>query len=169
MTDRIKQLKSTQGVTMTEMLLALLLIALVMSFIGGGITVLQNAYTKITLRAEAQTLLSTVITAVSSELKNAHNIEQLDGTYWFENTKRGYKMCLYTKDSSKPIYIKAGNEVGQEVPLFSEKIMTSGLEVTLSRIVYDSEQKRFTYTIEIKKGESNVIEQTIKVRPLNGT
>ena len=164
----VQKLKGKQGVTMAEVLLALLLVGLMLLFLGGGTTVLQDAYYKITLRAEAQTLLSTVATSVSEELRNADNIvvnnESERNVISFFSTKRGYDISLINRDNM--IYIKAGStEEEQEVPLSSKKSMTNGLNVRLEDLTY--EDHVLSYTIAIHQNDSNYIEQTIKIRPMN--
>lgn len=161
-------LKSQQGFSVSEMLLAVLLIGLILSFIGGGIAVVKNAYQRITLRAEAQTLLSTVITSVSAELRYADEIEKIEeanqNSNWsFYSTKRGYR--IYFENKNDNIYINT--EVSTAwVPLLTEKTITQGLVPKLLDLKY--EEGVFTYTIKIYYENDVYAEQEINVRPMNG-
>ena len=163
----MKKLKSQQGFSVSEMLMAVLIIALTLSFIGGGITVIKDAYLKITLRAEAQTLLSTVITAVSSEFRNADEIRKIEGdgenNYWsFYSFERGYRMYFENKDNN--IYIKT-EVLSEDVPLLTQKTITNGLVPKLEDLTYENQV--FTYTIKIYYKNEVYAEQEISVRPMN--
>ena len=120
----MKKIQSQKGFSIPEMLMAVLIMTLTLSFIGGGVTVIKDAYLKITIRKEAQILLSTVITAVSKELQCADDVLKLDGYLNFYNIDRGYRMSFENKNNN--IYIRT--EVGdEEKPLITDKIITSGL------------------------------------------
>lgn len=160
----IKKLESRQGFSLSEMLLSMLIIALTVSFIGGGITVLKDAYDRITLRADAQTLLSTVITSVSAELRNADDIENIGGSsHWsFYNPKRGYRM--YLENQNDNIYVKT-EIASKEVPLLTKKLMTNGLVPKVEDVTYENQV--LTYTAKIYYKNEVYEEQTIHVRPVN--
>ena len=61
----MRKLKSDQGFTLVEMVLALFILSLIVTVIGGGVTVVKSAYEKITLQAEAQVLVSTLVSQVT--------------------------------------------------------------------------------------------------------
>lgn len=163
----MKKLKSQQGFSVSEMLMAVLIIVLTLSFIGGGMTVIKDAYLRITLRAEAETLLSTVITSVSYELRNANEIQKVEETgensYWsFYSLERGYRM--YFENQEDNIYIKT--EVSSaEIPLVTDKTITNGLVPRLENLTYENQV--FTYTIKIYYKNEVYAKQEISVRPMN--
>nr|WP_307990996.1 hypothetical protein [uncultured Niameybacter sp.] len=162
-----KKLKSQQGFSVVEMLMAILILILTLSFIGGGVTVIKDAYLKITLRTEAHTLLSTIITAVSNELQSANDVKKIEeareNTYWsFYNLERGYRMHFENKNNN--IYIKT--EVSsEELPLLTEKTITNGLVPKIEDLTYENEV--FTYTIKIYYKNEVYAEQEISIRPIN--
>ena len=162
-----KKLKSQQGFSVVEMLMAILILILTLSFIGGGVTVIKDAYLKITLRTEAHTLLSTIITAVSNELQSANDVKKIEeareNTYWsFYNLERGYRMHFENKNNN--IYIKT--EVSsEELPLLTEKTITNGLVPKIEDLTYENEV--FTYTIKIYHKNEVYAEQEISIRPIN--
>lgn len=163
----MKKLKSQQGFSVSEMLMAVLVIMLTLSFIGGGITVIKDAYIRITLRAEAQTLLSTVITSVSNELRNTSEIQKIEETsgnsYWsFYNFERGYRMYFENKNDN--IYIKT-EVLSEEIPLLTQKTITKGLVPKLEDLTYENQV--FTYTIKIYYKDEVYAEQEISIRPMN--
>lgn len=167
----MKKLKSQHGFSLSEMMLAVLIIALTMGFIGGGITVVKDAYLRITLRAEAQTLLSTAVSAISVELRNADEIQEQisesgESTYWtFYNVQRGYR--IYFENTQKNIYIRTVEDSPSLIPLLTNQTKTNGLVPKIEELKYENQV--FTYVIRIYDQDEEKIyaEQTINVRPMN--
>lgn len=165
----MKKIKSQQGFSLSEMLLAVLIVALTMGFIGGGITVIKDAYFKITLRAEAQTLLSTTVAAISLELRSADEIQEQvseidENTYWsFYNIQRGYR--IYFENINENIYIRTVGNSSSLIPILTEQTKTNGLFPKLEGLKY--EDQVFTYTIKIYYKDEIVAEQEIYIRPMN--
>ncbi|WP_066719374.1 PulJ/GspJ family protein [Clostridium sp. Marseille-P299] len=169
----MKKLKSQDGFSLSEMMLAVLIIALTMGFIGGGITVVKDAYLRITLRAEAQTLLSTAVSAISVELRNADEIQEQisesgESTYWtFYNVQRGYRIYFEPMQETVQdnIYIRTVEDSSSIIPLLTELTKTNGLVPTIKNLEYKDQV--FTYTIIISYKNEIYAEQTINVRPMN--
>lgn len=158
----MKKIQSQKGFSIPEMLMAVLIMTLTLSFIGGGVTVIKDAYLKITIRKEAQILLSTVITAVSRELQYADDIQKADGYWNFYNIERGYRMSFENQNNN--IYIKS--QVGEEEkPLLTDKLITSGLIPKIKDLTYINQV--FTYKIEIYYKDEVLAKQEISVRPMN--
>lgn len=163
----MKKVKSNQGFSVSEMLLAVLIILLTLGVMGGGITVVKDAYQKITLRAEAQTLLSTAIASISTELRNAQEIEKREETgqvsdWSFYSSKRGYR--LYFENQGNNIYMKTGVS-SLELPLLTDKTITNGLVLRIEDLTY--ENQIFTYTVKIYYKDEVYAQQKIVVRPMN--
>ena len=158
----MKKIQSQKGFSIPEMLMAVLIMALTLSFIGGGVTVIKDAYLKITIRKEAQILLSTVITAISKELQYADDVQKSDSYLNFYNIDRGYRMSFENKNNN--IYIRT--EVGDEdKPLLIDKIMTNGLVPKIKDLTYIDQI--FTYKIEIEYKNEVLAQQEISIRPMN--
>ena len=162
----MKRLKSEQGFTVVEMLLALFILSLIMTVIGGGVTVVKSSYEKITLKAEAQVLVSTFVTAINDELRQAEHIEQKESNqeqYWsFYHAKKGYRMYFVNKNNN--IYYKT--EISsKERPLVSDKAITNGLSPQIEDLTYENHV--FTYTLRIYYDGEVYEEQEISIRPLN--
>lgn len=162
-----KKLKSQQGFSVVEMLMAIFILILTLSFIGGGVTVIKDAYLRITLRTEAHTLLSTIITAVSNELQSANDVKKIEktseNTYWsFYNLERGYRMYFENKNNN--IYIKT-EVLSEELPLLTEKTITNGLVPKIEDLTYENQV--FTYIIKIYYKNEVYAEQEISIRPIN--
>lgn len=162
-----KKLKSQQGFSVVEMLMAIFILILTLSFIGGGVTVIKDAYLRITLRTEAHTLLSTIITAVSNELQSANDVKKIEeaseNTYWsFYNLERGYRMYFENKNNN--IYIKT-EVLSEELPLLTQKTITNGLVPKIEDLTYENQV--FTYIIKIYYKNEVYAEQEISIRPIN--
>ena len=165
-----KKIKTQQGFSVVEMLMAVLILGLTLSFIGGGVTVIKDAYLKITLRTEAQTLLSTLITAVSNELQSAKDVDE-SAPLSFYSVERGYRIYFENKDEN--IYIKTkvlSQEeplVTQEEPIVTQKTITNGLVPKIENLTYNYNNQVFACTIKIYYKNEVYATQEISVRPIN--
>lgn len=162
----INKLKSSRGVSLSEMLLAMLILSLTISFISGGVMVIKHAYDTITLRAEARTLLSTTILSVTSELQQGANVaeETVDGTrrLSFYSYKHGCRVFLENKESNIYMITVAGQ---QELPLLTNKTITKGFVPMVEDITYDNQV--FSYTLAIYYRGEVYETQQIYVRPIH--
>ena len=70
----INKRNNRKGFSLTELLVAVLILSMVSAVVAGGIPVAKNAYEKITVTANAQVMLSTAISALRNELCTA-NVE----------------------------------------------------------------------------------------------
>ena len=158
--------------------MTVLVIALVTSVIGGGVMVVKNAYTKVTLKAEAETLRSTALTAVINELRYAQNInpEEPDPAdpdkktvLAFDSPSRGYRIYLPVNPEGTSNEITVCSMVnGTQVPLLTEKTQTDALVPTLEVLSYNSEEKTFTLNIAIKYKNTVFIQgDDITINPIN--
>ena len=77
--------QKTAGFTLAETLVAVLIISLVTVIVAGGITVLRDTYQKITLKANAETAVSTTLTAVGDTLRFARPVSGGGGMQGGEN------------------------------------------------------------------------------------
>ena len=85
------RIKSKKGATLSEMMLALLILVLVSVVVAQGIPAVRNAYNKVTSRANAEVLASTTLSVIQSELSVASNVETAsdDRVLAFENPSTG--------------------------------------------------------------------------------
>ncbi len=70
-----QKLNNRKGFSLTELLVAILILSMVSSVVAGGIPVAKEAYEKITLSANAQVMLSTTISALRNELCTASDVK----------------------------------------------------------------------------------------------
>ena len=166
-----KKINSTAGFTLSELLVAMLILSMIALCIGGGVTVAYNSYNTISKKSEAQLLLSTSILAITEELRNATNINE-DGTeISFFNSSRGYQMTLRNTNSSGKkdnIYVAAiAGTTAIEVPLINSKMSSESLYPQVENLVYDSGKNLFSCNITIFNENIPIINQEIIVHPMN--
>ena len=63
-------IKRDDGFTLAETLLAVLIMSIIFTAVGGGVVVMKNNYEKVTQRAQAQVLLATTVSAINADLES---------------------------------------------------------------------------------------------------
>ena len=95
----MKRLKDQSGFTLAETLLAVMILLLVSTIVATGVPAAQNAYEKVIVGANAQTMLSTAITALRDELGTAWQVRiSEDGqeiTYFNADTGAQSRLSKY--------------------------------------------------------------------------
>lgn len=168
----MKKLNNSKAFTLSELLAVVLILSLIMTTLAGGLTVVRTAYEKITLKAESATLMSTVITKVTDELRFASDVEvNGDGVATFESGIRGYRISIENITDSEGKTQNIGIKTNQgDSPivqsLVSEKILSEGVvpEISLS---YNTDKGLFDVTVTVKKGDTTVVDQKFYVTPVN--
>ena len=94
------KLKNCGGFTLAETLLAVLILLLVSVIVARGIPVASNVYEKTVLSANAQSLLSTTVSALRDELGTAWDVQVTDGvvTYFSADTGNRSKLKIVEED-----------------------------------------------------------------------
>lgn len=172
--SRVKdKLRSQAGFSLAELLLAMLLVAMLTGLVGGGSTVVRTAWEKVVLRADAQTVLSMALHAVTAELEAADEVkvegEGESKKITFYHVQRGYRVQLLNETSSgnnKSIYVVPVSTT-EGVPILTEKAITKDLTLEMSDLQYDAGKEVFSCKISVKRGDQVLVEQELKVRPLN--
>lgn len=97
-----KKLNSRAGFTLAETLLAVLILLLVSTIVATGMPVARTAYEKVVLTSNAETLLTTAVSALRNELGTAWKVEQPSNnhvTYFSAST--GTRAELYLDGDNK--------------------------------------------------------------------
>ncbi len=170
------KLQNTEGFTLSEMLMTVLLISLVGMAITGGIVAARNVYQRISLRADAQTLLATTVSALTEDLASVTSCTDADGkdvsgelineNVFLYAGSRGYQMQYkngtYKNDTEKAILVVPKMQTGAEIPLLPKKVQTRGLYAYIESLSVTKPQSGdggyFTLKIQIKK-DNQVIEE----------
>ena len=112
MKKAFRKLGSAGGFTLSETLIAVLILLMVVSIVGGAIPAASNSYIKAVDAANAQVLLSTAMTVLRDELNNAEDItvsatDHKTITYRSGETGRMAKIFPETKDGIETITVSA--------------------------------------------------------------
>ncbi|SCJ71948.1 Uncharacterised protein [uncultured Eubacterium sp.] len=164
------RIKNKKGFSISEMLMVVMILSLIIVMLGSGVMVVKNSYEKITLKAEAQTLLSTTITKVSDEFRFAKYVNADDNpkAAKFVSGNLGYEIWFKNDDGSSGMKgILICNNAGVSAQLLTDKTMTSRLTPSIE-YQYDKDNRLFTATITIATRDNDkFLEQEIKVKPIN--
>ena len=150
------KLHNTDGFTLSETLMTVVLIGLVTMAMAGGIVAARNVYQRISLRADAQTLLATTVSAVTEDLSSVTSCDAVqtsggsqqtvtliqNGSPVGENAffyagDRGYQMQYqngaYSGTGGASDTAQSGIQIfpkgneGGKIPLLPDKVQTRGL------------------------------------------
>lgn len=162
----MKKWRNSRGITLAETLIAVLIFTVVLTGITTGVTTALNVYKEVRQKADAQTLLSTSIMAISGDLYYVDVNE--DGTFIDEkrNLKIQFKndgqngivrVCTYSDDHTA------------EQNIVTDKTQPLNLyaELKNNTISYNSSSGLFHFTIDVRSKDdpSRVIEtQEVSVR-----
>lgn len=75
-----RKLHNTNGFTLSETLMTVVLIGLITMAMAGGIVAAKNVYQRISLRADAQTLLATTVSAVTEDLSSVSSCDAMQSS-----------------------------------------------------------------------------------------
>lgn len=178
----MKKIRSKKGMTLSETLIAVLLMSLVTLAITAGVTAGMRVYNRIKVKSEAQTLLSTNVAALSEYFENQYVISKPESSetadirsfseesntvlHIYNNGKQGiYVAYLDGNTVNQDDDKKAETDVDDQ-PLISDKSNTSGLYAKLSDV--SSDGKIITFTVTVLDRNDKVAEQAkdVKVRTM---
>jgi prepilin-type N-terminal cleavage/methylation domain-containing protein len=159
--------RNKAGFTLSETLTTVLLIGIIFAAVAGGVVVLRNAYESITVRADAQALLSTTVTQVSADLNSATMSMTKDKNTYYFCTNRGAAIRYETEAGSTTETTKVLAYNGDEDYLVTSGTSTKKLAAVLEGFGYNSSENLFTVTIKVyDKNTKKELESTeLKVRP----
>ncbi len=149
------KLRNTNGFTLSETLMTVVLIGLVTMAILGGIIAARNVYQRISLRADAQTLLATTVSALTEDLSSVTSCDvessgqaqnsgkenaptaltliengETKGLYFYAGS-RGYRMQYengnYSESDEKVIQVVPQLQSRVKIPLLPQKVQTRDL------------------------------------------
>lgn len=148
------KIHSEEGFTLSETLMTVVLIGLITMAMAGGIVAAKNVYQRISLRADAQTLLATTVSAVTEDLSSVSSCDALqssgssqqevtlirdgnlvESTAFFYAESRGYRMQYRNgasggnagTEAQKGIQVVPKDNEGGSIPLLPDKVQTRGL------------------------------------------
>ncbi len=105
----VNRIKNRKGFSLAETLLAILILLLVSTIVATGVPVARDAYEKVVLSANAQTMLASAVSALREELGTAWDVkcdpENANAiVYYSASTGARTRLCLgaYKVGSEKP-------------------------------------------------------------------
>lgn len=155
-----EKLRSSKGMTLTELLVALMVISLIGTAMSVGISSAVKVYRDSTQLYEAETLCGTILTCLEDEFRFGRNVHKQDG---------GDGVVIYDSRSfgnDASVTLSDGKVLIKNMALLGDAAYTSGLKVLKCNITYDG---KVTIEIAVGPGEGKVCaEQTVTVTPLEG-
>ena len=137
------KLRNKKGFSLSELLVATLILLMVTTVVAGGIPVAKNAYEKVTVSANSQAILSTIISELHARIGVADYIKVEDNKIYYQSGTTGGQTCIYSDDTDGIMienFLKYGVEEGQSaVRLLSEKATPDNMYVTYDTVDWDNE------------------------------
>ena len=164
------KLNSQRGFSLTELLVAVLILSMVSAVVAGGIPVARDAYEKVTLSANAQVTLSTAISALRNELCTASevNIDSNAVEYYSPSIQNYSKIDVDGNDIKLYLYSKNEKDAPEGRLLVSAKAGDDQLHVTYKSVGFkkksdNSEDKSIVVFQGLKVlDENNVTRSELK-------
>ncbi len=174
-----KKLRSSKGMTLTELLVALAVVSLISMSLAVGVSSAANVYRESTQLFEAETLCGTILTYLEDEFRFGRNIRtETTGEGAETKTKVIFDSQTFGNDvevvvQNGKIWIK--NSTGSADPgfaLLGDKAYTSGLKVLesadKSMISYDESNGKVTIRIAVGPNtDKTYAEHTVTVVPVD--
>lgn len=172
-------INNKKGFSLSELLMVVLILSLLVIIIGSGMGVVKDAYEKVTLKAEAQTLMATTIEKVRDEFRFAREIQAnqvIQGTITattFISGNNGLKVYFVNDEANMGItMVTATGETKQSAPVVTDRTMTNDLTTSI-KYTYSKDEHLITATIiiyqKVKGGVAakEYAKQEFKVKPIN--
>lgn len=158
----MKKIKSETGLTVVEMLAAVLVLVLLSLMLGTGLNMVMHAYETVVAQSEVELLLSTAVDAIADDLRYAWNVndpapaltgyEYVTGfSYSSDSFGEGTRLCV---DSTRK-KIVANSLDGGEQQVLSINAGAYGSsksykEYSVDDMYIDYKQAENTFTIHLK-------------------
>lgn len=178
----MKKIRSQKGMTLSETLIAVLLMSLVTLAITAGVTAGMRVYNRIKVKSEAQTLLSTNVAALSEYFENQYVISKPESSETaairsfseesntvlriYNNGKQGIYVAYLDGNTVNQDDAEKADENVDNQPLISDKSNTSGLYAKLSDVSTDGKITTFTVTVLDRNDKEAEKAENVKVRTM---
>ncbi len=172
-----KKRRNRAGFSLAETLIAILILLMVSSIVAGAIPTAATVYTKTVDAANAQILLSTVVTVLRDELSTATDISIPSGgaEIVYVNGNDGHrKLVLHaTGSSTESIMLYIGSidlttgsiTYNSARPLVSDAAASKGMIVSCSSAAIDANGViTFTSLTVVKNGKTLANQESFKIR-----
>jgi len=164
-----KKLHSSKGMTLTELLVALMIVGLIGVSLTVGVNSAVKVYRDSTQLYEAETLCGTILTCLEDEFRFARNIRNetvgSDTVVHFDSQVFGDDVEVAVTDGK----IEIGNAAAK-YKLLSDSVYTSGLKASKTNcaISYAADKKQVTIKVAVGPSDtSTYVEHTVTVTPVD--
>lgn len=159
-----RKLRARAGMTLTELLAAIAIMALLGTAISVGTSAALRVYRASTAVSEAGVLKSTLAAAIMDELRYATDIDAGASPVTYRSATYGKNVSI-TVDSEGRLLVK-GDSIKEPQPLVGSKTYTSGLTVKALDIVYG--EGVFTVTLTVGDADGELTSTAaFKIDPIN--
>ena len=128
-----KKARRRAGFSLSETLLAVLLLAIIFLAATVGVRALYNAYQKITVQAEAQVLLSTAVSEITNDIHGVTQVKNTGSGYQYYTTARNtfiYYDNATADEAFKGITVISGVS-GNKAALLPDAAFTKSSSISL--------------------------------------
>ncbi len=172
-----KKLRSSKGMMLTELIIALAIVSLIGVALTAGINGAVKVYRDATRLYEAETLCGTILTYLEDEFRFGRNIQTVGGEVTFDSQAFGSGVHVFVDDQGK---VRIGTGPSATEPgykLLADTAYTGlKLEDTDCRIEYTAGTGgaggKVEITVAVRSGFTNIsnisVEHTVTVAPLGG-
>lgn len=173
----MKRLCTNAGASLSETLVTVLLLSIVLSAMVAGIPAVMSAYRNVRLKADAQTLLATAVSAVTEEVRWADDLtfdNGTNGTYEFYSSRQNARVKLVNGSygtsvaglSARGIFIQTVDGTSSR-QLLTQKTQTLGLYASIQPIQSDNHCVNYTISVFSSENSKAPLESTnLSVRPI---
>lgn len=150
------KLHQKSGFSLSELLVTALLMGLVTTAVAGASSAVLRVYRDVTLRADAQTLLSTADSAMKRDLYTAADpVKQADGGISFTCEDVGEQVTYSNgKDQDQEKILRTTGSESQQ-PLVADPTRTQGLSLRFDNFTAEQDSNNrvwvFHYTLTVSK------------------
>ena len=171
-------LRSQKGFSLTELLATLVLVGLITLAVAGGIGMVARSYSKVVDRADAEQLLSTIVSRITDELSFAEPYSATKPVYRPDNKTvefvsglTGMRVRITSggsaegstegaaADDSIHIYYYVSGADPEDIPLYASKLKER-MTVSFDEIDYNYKKGLFTITnlgVKLKDGTEPLV------------
>lgn len=161
-----KKLASRSGVTLVELLAAVMVLTLLSLAVGAGMNLASRSYKTVTADAEGQLLLSTAAERLMDELRYASDVERTEAGVVYTSPSFGAGASVSARDGR--LVVTVSGEAKQLLPagVYGDGGVY-GLELA-DGLDYDGQSGVFTFHLAVTDDGEILAEGTFSVRCLNG-
>ena len=148
------KLRSRKGLTLTELLAAVVVLGMLGLILGGGMMMVKNAYQKTQERADAEQALALTAQLMTDEFANALDVKNSAGGS--EDSQETVAPLIQSGNSHLWLRFDAsdvkgtgiarvyGEYGGEAVPLMTQEMLSKGYVTAFDSCTYSEENKCFT-------------------------